>query len=340
METPEFMKKYKKKKCIGLLILAILLIGGGIIVYKGLTSYENNTNNPTVINSIEDFENAMANNDYIEMDISDYIDLGSVTTERNGSKISETYYIGININEKMLVVSIRNDEYHRLVNATGSTYLLRGTFSKITNNLRDTLEELLEDAISPEELNELMYEDFLSWETPFGALTSKIIMLFFLFIFICVCIYILCKNSKSMRKLKKQYGSDFQMFCEKVDTEMKASTALRKGAVTVTQNYVVANSPCTFFVMPINELMWVYRGVTRYYRLIEKSNITFISSKKAKYQITSMNKRNINDLIEYFSQDGQKCIVGYSEELNKMFRKKPDTLVQQWKNDNNNSNNQ
>ncbi|GMQ59072.1 hypothetical protein AN1V17_34690 [Vallitalea sediminicola] len=341
METPQFMKKYKKKKYITFLILAILLISGGMIVNKSLTSYEDNTNNPTVINSIEDFDRAMDNNDYIEMEISNYIDLGSVTTERNGSTVSETYYIGINLNEKMLVVSMKDDDYHKLVNEISSSpYLLRGTFSIITNNLRDTLEELLEDAISPEELNELMYEDFLSCETPFDALTSKILMLFFLFIFICVFLYIFCKNTKSMRKLKKQHGSDFEMFFEKVDTEMKSPTALKKGSVTVTQNYIIANSPCTFFVMPINELMWVYRGVTRYYRIIEKSNITFISSNKAKYQITSMNKRNINDLIEYFSQDGQKCIVGYSEELNKMFRKKPDTLVEQWKSDNNNSNNQ
>lgn len=337
METPEFMKKYKKKKYIALLILAILLISGGMIVNKCLTSYEENTNNPTVINSTEDFEKAMDNNDYIEMEISDYIDLGSVTTERNGSKVSETYYIGININEKMLVVSVKEDEYHKLVNETSSSYLLRGTFSVITNNLRNTLEELLEDAISPEELKELMYEDFLSCETPFDALTSKILMLFFLFIFICVFIYILRKNSKSMRRLKKQYGSDFQVFCEKVDTEMKAPTALNKGSVIVTQNYIIANSPCTFFVMPINELMWVYKGVTRYYRIIEKSNITFVSSNKVKYQIASMNKRNIDNLIEHFSQDGHKCIVGYSEEIDKMFRKKPDTLVQQWKSDNSNN---
>ncbi|MCT4686016.1 DUF6709 family protein [Vallitalea sp.] len=335
MTTLEFIKKYRKKKYISFLILAILLISGAIIVNKCLISYDENTNNPTVINSIEDFNNAMANNDYIEMEISDYIDLGSVTTERNGSTISETFYIGINLNDKMLVVSIKDDEYHNLVSKINSKYLLRGTLCNITNNLRDTLEELLEDAISAEELNELMYDNFLSCETPIDALTSKILLLIFLFIMSCVFLYVLRKNSRSMRKLKKQHGSDFRMFCERVDAEMKAPTALKKGAITVTQNYIVANSPCTFFVMPINELMWIYRGVTRYYRIIEKSNITFVFSNKAKYQITSINKRNINDLIEYFSQEDQKCIVGFSEELNKMYRKQPDTLIQKWKSNDN-----
>ncbi|GKX30745.1 hypothetical protein SH1V18_32250 [Vallitalea longa] len=332
METPQFIKIYKKRKRIGILILAILLISEVILFDRCITSYDNNTNDPTIINNFEELNNAMVNNDYVHLEISEYYDLGSVATERNGSKISETYYIGYGINKKMLVISLKEDEYYEFVRDTNDSYILKGTFGKINSNLRGTLEELCEDVATPEELHEIMYDYFLSCETPLDALTSKLIIMFFAFLMICVCIYILCKNSRSLRKLKKEHGSDFDMFCEKVDSEMKATTVLRKGAITVTQNYIIANSPCTFFVLPKDELMWVYKGVTRYYRIIKRTNITFVFANKTKYQITSINNKNIDDLIEHFSQDSYKCIVGYSDELDKMYRKQTDAFIQQWNN--------
>jgi hypothetical protein len=235
----------------------------------------------------------------------------------------------------MLVVSIRDDDYHDLVKNIDQSYLLRGKFSNITNNLRNTLEELLEDAISSEELDKIMYDDFLSCETPLDALTGKILILVFLFVMSLPFLHSLRKNSKGMRKLKKQHGSDFNMFCEKVDAEMKSPNALKQGAVTITQNYIIANSPCTFFVLPIDELMWVYKGTITYYRIIHKTNITFVFGNKAKYQITSMKKINVDNIIKYFSQEEYKCIVGYSDELDKLYRKQPDVLIDKWKNSDN-----
>lgn len=332
METPQFIKMYKKKKHISILIIAVLLIIEVVIFDRCITSYDNSTNNATIINDYEDFNKAIVSDDYSHLEISDYIDLGSVATERNGSTVSETFYIGIDINDKLLVASVKEDEYHELVQNADSTYVLKGTFGKINNNLRDTLEELLEDVATPEELHEIMYDYFLSCETPLDTLTFKLVIMFVLLVLIIARIYIMCKNSRSFRKLKKQHGSDFVIFCEKIDSEMKAATVFKRGSIIITKNYIIANSPHQFFVYPIRELMWVYKGVTRYYRIIKKSNITFAFTDKSKYQVTSMGDKDINDVIECFSQDSYKCIVGYSDELDKMYRKQTNELIQQWKN--------
>lgn len=333
METSRFMKKYKRRQLVSFIIWGALLIYIVIGVVNCKITYENNTNNPTIIKNIEDFNKAIGNADYINMEVDDYIDLGSVETTRRRSK-SIKYYIGINIDQKLLLTSLNEREYENFVGEYTGTYLLKGTFGKINSNLRETIEELLEDEISAEELDLIMYQDFLSYEEPIDVLTVNIFGIILLIILSCMVMFTLIKNAKNLKNLRKYSGDNFEMICEQIDTEMQSSTAYKKGPITITQNYIVASSLRNYFAFPIKELMWTYKGVTRYYRIIRKANITCVFSNKHKYTITAISGNNSDKIIEYIAQNHKECMTGYSDELNKMYRKQPDTFVQQWKMDN------
>lgn len=333
METSRFMKKYKIRQFISFVIWGALLICIAKEVIDCKITYENNTNNPTIIKSIEDFNKAIDNDEYINMEVEDYFNLGSVETKSRRST-SIKYYIGINVDQKILLTSLNEREYSNFVGQYTGTYLLKGKFGKINSNLRETIEELVEDEISPEELDLIMYPDFLSYEEPIDVLTVNIFGIILLVILSCMILFTLIKNANNLKNLKKYSGDNFEMICEQIDTEMKSPTAYKKGPITITQNYIVASSLRNYFAFPMEELMWTYKGVTRYYRIIRKANITCVFSNKHKYTITAISGKNSDKIIEYIAQNYKDCITGYSDELDKMYRKQPDTFIQQWKMDN------
>ncbi|GKX30746.1 hypothetical protein SH1V18_32260 [Vallitalea longa] len=332
METLQFIERYNKNRRNSIWGLAILLIVEVILAIMCLISYDKSTNNPAIINDFEDFNKAIANNEYAHLEISDYIDLGSVQTKRKNVTFSETFYIGININDKILVVSIKNDDYYELAENTSPTYLLKGRFGKIGNELHGTLEELLKDIVTPEELNNMMYDKLLSCEIPTDTLTSKFIIMSFIFFIIIIRIYVIYKKSRNFQKLRKQHNTDFDMFLEKVDIEIKNKNILEKDPIIITENYIISNCSHEFFVYPKSDLMWVYKEVTRYNRVFKSSNITFVFADKSKYEFGTISDKDINEIIEYFSRYGSKCIVGYSNELNKMYKKHTNAFIQQWRN--------
>lgn len=304
----------------------------------GAYTYYNNTNNPTIVESEKQYYDAVENGRYIQITTEKIYDLGIVkkTTRRKlGIKIKETktYYMGIDLDGKLLTITLSSDEYEKIVKQQTGPYLIRGKLKKYNSkDLTYIKNTLIEEGYSLEEVDLFLCLNYLEYMTPFLSAWGYIfiailIMIVLLFIFIPN----MRKNTSAFKSLKRYSNGEFEKTLHQIDNEIQLSDVYKNKPLTITQNYIIVENHQFVLALPIKELMWVYKIIEKgkngrkYYCLV------LVFSDRGKYKIQFFrNLKGIDDAIQYISEHSTRIIIGSSDELQKLFKKNPNGFILKW----------
>ncbi|WP_032122407.1 DUF6709 family protein [Clostridium amazonitimonense] len=346
MKQSYFMKAYKKRwtSRIKSLILCALVVFG--LIGMGIYTYYNNTNNATVVNNVEDYNKALKDDSYIQISSDMLYDLDIVITETRsklGIKLSEkvkSRFVAINLPPFTLAVALPEDEYIKLMEQEKGPYILTGTLVE----LKDSELEILKTAIKDNHLLSggfqlVPYLQYLNYEKPINS-ASVYFTFAGLFTIFVLALYIhgMRKNSMALKSLKNFYNGDIEVAYEEIDDELTSPDVYKNGPITITKNYIVVKTQQIVFALPLKELMWVYKETItkKVYFVIPAGKINslvFVFSDKHVYKVDLFRgEKVIDEVIEYiFNNYANTSFVGYSEELQNLFKKDPEEFILNWK---------
>lgn len=340
MKQTYFMKAYKKRWTYRLMALGFLSIVVISLICMGIIKCINNTNNPTIIKTAEDYNTAIRNDSYIHISTNEVYDLGLVmkeTRSKLGLKLSESttaHFVAINLNSRILPVSLPNKEYEKLMKTGKGPNLFKGTLNKFEeSDLKILKDSLIKDGIPSEHIDSLLYTTYLQYTTPIESATlyfvlSALLATLTMFLFISAA----RKNTLALKSLKKYSNGDLEIACKQIDNEIKSPNIYKNNPIIITENYIIVESQQIVFAMPIGELMWVYKKSTKNKIGKKSASIVFVFSDKGTYNVDLFkNSKNSDSIVEYISEHTNTAIVGYSEELANLLKKNPNEFIHQWK---------
>lgn len=346
MNSWSFMGAYKKRLRISFIPVVIVCAAViGLLAYSAVT-YNNNTNNPMILNTDADFRDAAENKKYVQLSVdSDSIyDPGIVkeeTTQRRGRKsTSVRNIIFVSIQGKVAAISIPASKYEEIFKQETGPYVFAGTVSNFeSDELTEIKSMLLADGVTREQLDAMLYKQYIKYETPLQTVMLYILIAAGILIFIlAVFIPPFLKNKKALKSLKDYSNNDLQLVCNKIDNEAAMPNVLSRGPITITQNYIIAQSRQIVFALPIRELMWVYKKVITnktYGITVGKTNsLVFVFSDKKSHvvEIPKHYTDGMDELLVYIAQTYPTVMVGFSQERANMLQKNANEFVRQWKN--------
>ncbi|MCY6369344.1 DUF6709 family protein [Clostridium ganghwense] len=346
MEQSYFMKIYKKRWRYRFIVLFLWGIGIIGLIYQGAVTYYNSTNNPTIVKTESDYMKAVQNNSYIKIDSKELYDLGIELVEtksKHGKKLSEhtkAMFTAINLDGKILAVSLPPEVYKEMMEQKKVSYLLVGNIKEFKNDdLRFFKNILITDGFSAKEVNSLLHRNYLHYITP-SHLAAPYFILAVCIAIALIALFIPCmyRNTKALKSLKNYSNGNLEKAYEEIDNEIKLWDVYKKAPFTVTPNYIIVESQAIVFAMPLNELMWVYKSTVqsklcRFIPLGMKiDSIVFVFSDKRTYKIDLYRKgQRIDETIQYISKHCNTSIVGFSQELKDLLKKNPNEFIRQWR---------
>ncbi|EJO5346648.1 hypothetical protein NRP93_000700 [Clostridium botulinum] len=345
MQQSSFIKIYKKRwtpKIIIMIIAALIILGS---VGFGFYTYNNNTNNPTIVKNLEDYKKALNNDSYIQISSDKLYTLDIVLKEkktRHGIKISENVksrFVAIKLPPFTLAVAIPNKEYEKLLTKKMGPYILKGNLI----NLKDSEVTMLKYSMQSnpylsKNFNPTPYLQYLEYKTPLESASIYFVCAALLAIYILTLyINVMRKNTVALKSLKNFSKGSIEDTYKQIDNELNSSDLYQNGPITITKNYIIVNTQQIVFALPLKELMWVYKETIKRkaYHIIplgKTNNIVFVFSDKRTYKV-NLHKGNeiIDEVIEYISENCPYTFVGYSKELKNLLKKNPNTFISNWK---------
>ena len=174
----------------------------------------------------------------------------------------------------------------------------------------------------------------------FGAVLSRydyhpaifIILAIVMMIVIIICIIYCIANiinlidparHEACRRLHR-FGLDASDF-KLIDNELKNNCIVRAGSLYVTEHYLVAFSSRSIFVVPLYNIVWIYKYSTlkKFSRnSILSYSVMVVTDPKDHITIPSCTKKDADTVLRYMHRNYTHIAVGYSEENRRMFEKK------------------
>jgi len=343
-----FKKSYKKRWIYRYIALSFLLIVAISSIGIGSIIYYNNLNNFAIVKTDDDYNNALKNDNYIKIYADEIYDLDigiTETTSKFGIKINErtkANYIAINVDTKILIVSIPTDKYEEIIKQKSGPYLLQGQLWGIDDNdLEYIKKSLVSKNLSMEKLNSIVHVNYLDYATPLNSVEPFYAVSLILFLVGAICLPIMYKNTTALKRLKKYSNGDIEMAYMQIDNEVNSQDIYENAPLKITQNYLIVETQKITFAMPLKELIWAYKKVTKHkvYGIIPVAKINtlvLVFSDKKKYEIpiTKINKNadNVDDIVRYIGNHSNKTFIGYSKELEDLFKKDFEQFIFKWKN--------
>ncbi len=344
MRESNFLKAYKRRwtyRIMGLVVSVIAIMG---LIGMGIYTYYNNENNATIVNNVEEYTEALNNDSYIQISAEELYDLDVVMTETRskfGIEISnnvKSRFVAIKLPPFTLAVSIPNKEYEKLIEQEKSPYILKGKLVGLDDRDLEILKEAMKDNNSLSGGFQLVpYLQYLRYES---SIQSSLVYftaaaLFIIFVLI-LYIRVMRKNTTALKSLKNFSNKDFKITCEEIDNECNAPNVYKNGPITITENYIIAETQQIVFALPLSELMWVYKETIKkkVYFVIPAgkiNNLILAFSDKRTYEVSLSKDKTIEEIIEYISTNCSTSFVGYSEELKNLLKKDPDEFILKWK---------
>ncbi|WBW94675.1 DUF6709 family protein [Oceanirhabdus sp. W0125-5] len=339
MEQSYFMKIYKKRwfyrfitlGCLMLVIIGLLGMGG--------YTYNNNINNPVMVETNEDYYDAVEKDSYVQISSKEIYDLGIVKTRSRrklGIKISETkmYYMALELEGRLLTISLPEKIYEEINKQQTGPYLIKGEFKEYSSKDFEYIRNsLIEDGLTVKEVDTLLYSNYLDYMTPLDSVSSYLIFSGLIMVVILVVfIPIIRKNSTALKSLKKYSNGNLEKILQQIDNEIELSGVYKNKPFTITRSFLIVESNQIVFALPLSELMWVYKSTVKNKTGKKFHSLVFVFSDKGKYKVDLNGKiQIIDETIKFISENCSAPIIGYSEELDKLFKKNPDEFIKQWK---------
>ncbi|MFD3156851.1 DUF6709 family protein [Haloimpatiens sp. FM7330] len=345
MDRTNFIKNYKRRwkyRGIALAACIIMIITTAI---AGVYVYCNNENNPFVVQNFEDYKKALDEDKYIQISSDKLYDLHvDVVTTRKKFGISvfksvKSKCVAIKLEPFILAVELPNKDFEKFMSQEKETYVLKGKLVELKDKDLETLKSAIKDNYSLSGGAQMQpYLQYLKCETPMN--TAALFFVLSGLLLICIVVLytrVMKKNTIALKSLKNFSNEDFERTCYKIDQELNSSNTYKNGPISITENYVVVQTQQIVFALPLRELMWVYKENIKnkiffVIPVCKTNRLTFVFSDKNTYTVDLYrSEKVIDEVIEYISKNCKTCFVGYTEELNNLFKKDCDEFMFKWR---------
>ena len=313
------IKKFYLKQLIAPVILLVL-----IIIINVNTSFSTLFFKTDLTNNMETIEEY--NNKYVQFTF----DTLFSTHEKvyYGRFCIGTYYYSF-INNKCLFVLLPNylsdNDTERLENITVSGKLLN------EHSIRTSLIENMAAKLnwSTQGLDEVSYSHFLT-ASRFTTIPDYLLS-FICFVSLIYSVYSIVISivsiinpvlSPPVQRLRR-YGNPKELLDE-ADIELSTLPQLATEDMFITEHYFIEISAYGIAIVPIKEMVWLYKHSTIEKRFGIHVNISYtlhISAKKSFYINCPKNiKSNIDGIIDYLAETNHDIIVGFNKENKRIAR--------------------
>ncbi|MHC1684798.1 MAG: hypothetical protein AB6733_17935 [Clostridiaceae bacterium] len=341
MKDSYFMKVYKKRWKQRLIASGIILLALLASLIFGFIQYYQYENNPVIINTDEDYQKAISNESFVEINISKVYDLGLVITEKRtkyGINISEktkSNIVAVMIGKKILPIAVSSDEYNSLINDNGTSFTFKGKLIKIDNNDLPTFTQaLIRGGIPASQVDKVAYTSYLQPNTPLIAASIYFILPCILTIILLIFfVPLTLRNRKALKSLGKYTNGNIEIVCSEIDDEINKDYVYKNGVLTLTDKYIIVDSFPVVFALPVSELVWVYKKVVKQklyggVTTAKTESLIFVFSDKSSFNIRA---KNVDNATQFISETYKTVIVGYTFELNKLYKKNFRALMTYWR---------
>ncbi|QLY79087.1 DUF6709 family protein [Clostridium intestinale] len=344
MNNSYFMRIYRKgwiRRIIGIVIFLIVILS---IIGIGTYEYKKRTNNPFLLNTLKNYDNALKNDYYVKITGSNIYDLNIIlkSPDSDNSDNSTLYYlVGIPLEDKLLISSLPENIYKTMLAQADSDYVLTGKLKLFSSNHLDTLKNYLsESGISPEEFDTLILKGYIDYEDPSNSLSFSIFIAFVIFI-IALIIYIpiFIKNKKALQSLLRYFDENLENACTTIDMDINCSPSIIHQSIKLTKNFILVDSHDLVLALPLKEVMWVYKSEVKrklFYLITinKKYNLELVFSDNSRFKICISRTGSDGSIkVDRILEDIHKStpvIIGYSKELRKLLRKNPKEFKNLW----------
>lgn len=346
METSFFLNIYKKRRKRRIIGLSIGLIIVLIIVAIAGFKYYGNLYNPTVVKTADDYNKAAAKDKYIVISTDKIYDLNLVMTETSSSTISnesssnpKEYIEAVKLNDKLLIVSIPIDKYNSSFANKKGPFLIKGTATRFDDKDYETLKESLKSSsskITDSYLDSIIIPKYLEYESPFSGPSIFLIFAGLILAFVLLInIPIMFKNRKALKQLEKFSNGNLQAALDEIDSEIMLDDVCKVDPIIITKNYIIIDTSSTVLAMPKIELMWAYKNITTNkvngIPVGKTNKLKLIFSDGSQYEfVINIKKQNFDQILVAIHDHCSKTIVGFSNDLNKLFQKNRKEFINQW----------
>ncbi len=339
MKETYFMKIYKKRwkyRIMSLCFMGLAIVG---LLSMGAYTYYNNTNTPTIVETYADYYDAVVNDSYVQISAEELYDLG-VVKERSrrkfGVKISETkeYYMALGLDGKLLTICLPSNEYEKMNSQQSGPYLISGKFSEYTDeDLTFIKNTLIEEGSSSQEVDSFLCLNYLEYMTPFDSASVYLISpILIILLILIVFVPVMRRNTTAFKSLKKYSNGDLEKTLNQIDNEIELQDVYRNKPFTITRNYIIVETQQIVLALPLEELMWSYKYTAKGKMGKKFDSLMLVFSDKGKYKIDlNRNFQRIDDTLKYISEHSIGTFIGYSQELDDIFKKNPNEFIDKWK---------
>jgi hypothetical protein len=128
-----------------------------------------------------------------------------------------------------------------------------------------------------------------------------------------------------------RYGAP-QAVAAKIDTEVRLGRNVSVGAVLITPSFLLATRMLGLDVISIEEVVWVYKKVTRHYTNFIPTGTTYavmvIDRRASTLEIPVQgNENNTHMIIEEIGRRAPWVLLGYDDELAKTWKSNSDAVI-------------
>ena len=312
------IRTYYKKRLLGPITFLLFLVV--LSVFLPLRSLLF----PTEISSSRSISTLYGKNqDYVSLTIHDLYFTG-YTKEWLGQR-SGYYYYTI-INEKCYLVLLDPDTCEQGISTIDEVHvtvkIVRN--SKAAETLKSNLaadlswtEDSMEDSFSIFMLDEPAAS---GWFTQLFILVLKLMILYsWVHLLVCILSIAYPVLSRPCRRLHA-YGNPKKLLAE-AEEELKTLPQLATEDMFITQHYFIETSSFGVAIVPIKEIIWIYKYSTLHKFLWHHFSISYtlhITANKRRYIRCPKNmKSDIDGIIDYLAEANHDILVGFSEENRK-----------------------
>jgi hypothetical protein len=110
------------------------------------------------------------------------------------------------------------------------------------------------------------------------------------------------------------------------EREMESSVRFKKAGIVVTDNFMIERGFLTFNLFPFHHLLWAYKKVTtrmvNFIPVAKTSEAVFVFYGGS--TVFPSRKKLVHEVLTYAAARAPWAILGYSDELHKVFKKDTD----------------
>jgi hypothetical protein len=303
-----------------------------VLVMAVITGYvlKNTVFRETIAVNGQEQAKALQPGDYVSMTSDRYFYTGFVDKKKNKTV---GYYYLVEAGDAFFIVRSSKDFTERSTADLRTPEEFKGGVQKDANR-QENVSALRKMGVP----QEIIAANLMPFMVSDKNTNSKVWMLFLL-IPLGFFVYGQAEGVRSNRRNRERLAkySDIASAEQAFDSEFATGYNYAKiNNVHMTQNWLFSSETNKTFLMPINEVMWIYKTVTQH-----KTNgiptgksykLTIVFSDGSSSEINT-NEKNCDALVENLAQRGRNIIIGFSDELNEMWSSNPQQFIESWKAD-------